>query len=156
MGQAILVLLASDVRAQMALVDETYDKLEERAADLRADDQARLESAAYQLHNLYNAVEDLLRLVAAAFENQIADTGRGHIKMLRRMSHSVEGIRPALLSSETYRLLDGLRSFRRFFRHAYTTSIDYDLLIVNLRKARQVKPLLERDVEKFLEQLGAP
>ena len=90
------------------------------------------------------------------FENQIADTGRWHIKLLRRMSHQVEGVRPALLSSETYRLLDGLRSFRRFFRHAYTTSIDYDLLIVNLRKARQVKPLLERDVEKFLEQLGAP
>jgi len=138
------------------VIDETYEKLEERAGDVDADDDARLESAAYQLHNLYNAVEDLLRLVATVFENQIADTGRWHIKLLRRMSHQVEGVRPALLSSETYRLLDGLRSFRRFFRHAYTTSIDYDLLIVNLRKARQVKPLLERDVEKFLEQLGAP
>jgi hypothetical protein len=71
------------------------------------------------------------------------------------MSHEVEGVRPALLSSETYRLLDFLRSFPRYFRHAHTTSIDYDLLFVNLRKAREVKPLLERDVEKFLQQLGA-
>jgi len=156
MDQDILVVLASDVRVQMALIAETYDKLEERATDLDADDEARLESAAYQLHNLFNAVEDLLRLVATAFENQIADTGRWHIKLLRRMSHGVEGVRPALLSRETYRRLDALRSFRHFFRHAHSTSIDYDLLIVNLRKAREVKPLLERDVERFLEQLGAP
>ena len=155
MDQDILVVLASDVRAQMALVQETYDKLEERTADLEAGDEARLESAAYQLHNLYNAVEDLLRLVATVFENQIADTGRWHIKLLRRMSHEVEGVRPALLSTETYGRLHALRSFRHFFRHAYTTSIDYDLLVVNLRKAREVKPLLERDVERFLQQLGA-
>ena len=156
MDQDVLVVLASDVRAQMALIQETYDKLEERATDLDATNEARLESAAYQLHNLYNAVEDLLRLVATVFENQIADTGRWHIKLLRRMSHQVEGVRPALLSSETYRPLDALRSFRRFFRHATTTSVDYDLLVVNLRKAREVRPLLKRDVERFLEQLGGP
>jgi len=126
MDKDILVVLASDVEAHMTLIDEIYGKIDLRAADLDAGDAVRLESAAYQLHNLYNAIEDLLTLVATAFENQIADTSSWHIRPLRRMTHSIRGVRPALLSEETYALLDGLRSFRQFFRHAYAASIDYE------------------------------
>jgi hypothetical protein len=70
------------------------------------------------------------------------------------MSQRIEGIRPALLSRESYQRLDALRGFRHFFRHAYAATVDYEQLRINLRKAEQVIPLLRADVEAFLAGLG--
>lgn len=50
-----------------------------------------MESVAYQIHNLFNAVEDLLKIVAASFENQITDTARWHTALLQRMTQEVVG-----------------------------------------------------------------
>ncbi len=153
MDEDILILLASDVEAQMGLIDDTFAKLEERGSGLEPDAQMQLESVAYQLHNLYNAIEDLLRVIAGYFENRITDTPHWHIQLLRRMSHEITGVRPTLLSQESYVLLNGLRSFRPFFRHAYAAPIDYDQLRINLDKARRLRPILERNVAGFLRRV---
>lgn len=154
MDEDTLILLASDVTAQMELIDDTFAKLEERASGLQPGDEVRLESAAYQIHNLYNATEDLFKIVADYFENQISDAAHWHIRLLRRMSHDIAGVRPALLSQESYLLLNGLRSFRHFFRHAYAAPIDYEQLQINLDKARRLRPLLKQDVTQFLQRIG--
>lgn len=153
MDEDILILLRSDVEAQMGLIDDTYAKVEERASGLEPDDEMQLESVAYQLHNLYNAIADLLRVIAGYFENRITHTPHWHIQLLRRMGHKIAGVRPALLSQESYVLLNGLRGFRHFFRHAYAAPIDYDQLRINLDKARRLRQILERDVAEFLRQM---
>ncbi len=56
------------------------------------------------------------------------------------------------MAEETFALLNGLRSFRHFFRHAYTAPIEYGQLKLNLEKAQALRPYLERDVNRFLEQ----
>jgi hypothetical protein len=153
MDKDSITVLVSDIEMQMALIEKVFDEMENRAKGLKPDDRVRLESVAYQIHNLYNAVEDLLQTVAAHFENQISDTARWHTVLLHRMTQEIEGIRPAFLSEECYRLLNGLRGFRHFFRHAYSVPIEYDQLQVNLRRARQLRPCLRRDVDHFLEQI---
>ena len=73
--------------------------LEDRAAaQMRPETYALIESAAYQLHNLFNAIEDLLKIVANAFENSIADLSRWHTELLDRTTPDIKGIRPSLLS----------------------------------------------------------
>jgi hypothetical protein len=153
MDKEKLTLLRSDVKAQMGVIETIYQSLEDRAAGLRPDDEVRLESVAYQLHNLYNAVEDLFHLVATHFENQIKDVSRWHTALLRRMRQGVEGVRPALLSDESYVLLNGLRGFRHFFRHAYAAPIEYTHIQLNLEKARRLRSRLLQDVEQFLQKL---
>jgi len=153
MDKARLTLLISDIKAQMGVIEAIYKKLDVRATGLQPDDEIQLESTAYQLHNLYNAVEDLLQLVAAHFESQIEGAGRWHTALLRRMSQDVEGVRPALLSDESYSLLNGLRSFRHFFRHAYAVPIEYPQLQINLEKVQRLLPCLEQDIEQFLQRL---
>lgn len=153
MDEDILILLKSDVEAQIGLIDDTYAKLEERASGLEPHDEMQLESVAYQLHNLYNAIEDLLRVIAGYFEKRITDAPHWHIQLLRRMGHKIGGVRPALLSQESYLLLNGLRSFRHFYRHTYAAPIDYDQLRINLDKARRLRPILERDMAEFLRRM---
>jgi hypothetical protein len=73
-----LIILITDINAQMDLIKTISERLKQRATDLTADDIIHLESVAYQIHNLYNATEDLFKIIATYFENNIGDTSRWH------------------------------------------------------------------------------
>lgn len=70
------------------------------------------------------------------------------------MTQSIDGIRPAVISIERYRLLNSLRAFRHFFRHAYGVPIEFAQLQSNLNKARQLKPMFDKDLERFIYTLN--
>lgn len=148
-----VMIFTTDLTTQMVVIDEVFINLEDRAQNFNADDVRQLESIAYQIHNIYNAIEDLLRLVAAHFENQISDAARWQSALLQRMTQPVPGVRPALLTKDTFRLLNALRGFRHVFRHAYIATVDPVQLQSNLHKARQAYQLLHNDVSHFLAQL---
>jgi len=147
-----LILLKADINAQLQLIKAIDDKVAVRAEGVNPDDVIRLESIAYQIHNLYSATEDLLKIVAACFENHIADTQQWHTALLNRMTVPIPRICPAFISSETAALLNGLRGFWHFFRHAYGTNIDYEQLKINLDMARKINSNLEKDIEIFFQQ----
>ncbi len=147
------LILETDIAAQLALIDDVYAILEDRARDFDGDDARQVESVAYQIHNVYNAFEELLRLVAAHFEKQIGDSARWHTALLQRMTQPVPGVRPAPLTKESCLLLDALRGFRHFFRHAYAATVDSEQVQFNLGRARQAHHCLHRDLSAFLEQL---
>ncbi|MDX1688202.1 MAG: hypothetical protein R3248_09490 [Candidatus Promineifilaceae bacterium] len=140
---------------QLERIESVYVTLEERAQHAAPEAPAHVESEAYQLHNLYSAIEDLLQMVAAAFENSVTDLSRWHSQLIDRMTLDVEGMRPALLGEDTARLLHELRAFRHFFRHAYVTPLEYERVQSVLEYAYEVRPLLKRDVKSFLETLEA-
>ncbi|MDV2999560.1 MAG: hypothetical protein N5P05_001166 [Chroococcopsis gigantea SAG 12.99] len=146
-----LILLGSELKAQLQLIEAIDMKLVQRAEGLTSDDIIRLESIAYQIHNLYSACEDLLKLVASYFENNITDNQQWHTALLKRMTLDIPGIRPALISSETFLLLNSLRGFRHFFRHAYGTNIEYEQLKLNLDKSRKVFAHLQKDIQEFIQ-----
>ena len=147
------LILETDVAAQLALIDDVFANLEDRAGDFDADDARQTESVAYQIHNVYNAFEELLRLIAAHFEYQIADASRWHSALLQRMTQPIPGVRPAPLTKETFLLLEVLRGFRYFFRHAYAATVVPDQVQSNLGRARRAHNFLRRDLAAFLGQL---
>lgn len=69
------------------------------------------------------------------------------------MTQPVIGVPPAPLSQENYQLLNGLRGFRHFFRHAYGLPIEYAQLLANLDKAHRLRSQLHQDVKRFLQTL---
>ncbi len=148
-----LAVFTADVRSQMHLIQRVGQLLELRATGLQQDDVVRMESVAYQIHNFYNAVEDLLQTIALQFENQVTDSSRWHQLILQRMTQEIETVRPAFLSTDSFEALNALRGFRHFFRHAYGVPIDYDQLTANLNRVRTALPSLQQDVERFLHQL---
>ena len=148
-----LVVLKVDIEAQVNLIKTVDERLKERANKLQDGDPILLESIAYQIHNLYNSIEDLLKLIANYFENNISNSSQWRTLLLQRMTIVVPKVRPAVLSAETYTLLNTLRGFRHFFRHAYGATIEYEQLKINLDKALNVLPKLESDLNQFLAQL---
>jgi len=144
-----LSLLRASIEAQRKEIERIFAKIEERRHGKTV---AEVESLAYQLHNLYCAFEDLFKIVADSFENRIEDRTRYHRELLWRMKISIEGVRPALLSEESYRLLDSLRAFRHFFRHAYSYELDPRKVALVVEDALKLRELYQQEIEHFLEQ----
>lgn len=145
--------LTAELTAQMRVIERVYQRLQARVA-AGLDTPGQLDSVAYQLHNYYCAVEDLLKMVAIAFENQIGMGGEWHRTLLLRMSQPVLGIRPAFLTEPTLDGLNRLRGFRHFVRHAYGAEIDRAQLQANLAVSNQIQPLLVTDFQAFLAALA--
>ncbi|MCD6214751.1 MAG: hypothetical protein J7J46_07230 [Candidatus Desulfofervidus sp.] len=152
MDEARFSILQSEIETQIGVIESIYKKIEERMKDMEKSELS-LESSAYQLHNLYCAFEDLFRIVANFFENTIENRRSYHIELLRRMSISIEGIRPALLSAEAYKLLDNLRAFRHFFRHAYAYEIDSRKIKIVLEDAFRLRKIYQSLARNFLKSL---
>jgi hypothetical protein len=146
-----LAILKSEMHAQVSEIEDIYNKLEDRR---KKRGKAGIESIGYQLHNLYCAFEDLFKIVAESFENHIQDKTKYHMELLRRMTISIEGVRPPLLSRESYMMLDNLRSFRHFFRHAYSYELDARKVRIVLDDADKLRKIFKRDVEIFLESFS--
>jgi uncharacterized protein YutE (UPF0331/DUF86 family) len=151
MDEARWTLLKSALEAQLHEISQIFIKIEERQAHL--DDPVHLESLGYQLHNLYSAFEDLFKIVADFFENRITERAGYHRELLWRMKIPIAGVRPALLSEESYKLLDSLRAFRHFFRHAYGAELDPKKIALVVEDALKLKKIYSQEVERFLDQV---
>lgn len=145
-----IVLLKSSIEAQIAVIDKIYSKIDERK---KKKGKWVVENIGYQLHNLYCAFEDLFKIIAREFENNIDTTSKYHYELLKRMSISIEGIRPKLLSETTFVLLDNLRAFRHFFRHAYSYELDKRKINIVLEDALKLKEIYKNDINDFFQKL---
>jgi len=117
-------LLQGIYNKQIPLIRKLYDQV--RILNLREEEKPYV--FALKTQQMYTAVEDLLKSTAKSFENHIDEDSGYHIELLRRMSTDVPRTRPSVLSDNSYKVLDKLRSFRHFIRHAYNYELDVEEL----------------------------
>jgi hypothetical protein len=150
-----LKVFTAEIEAQWEEMLKLHSSIKNKSASLKSDrnNEDLINSLAYKLHNLYSAYEDIFKLIARFFENQIEDITRYHIGLISRMRIAIEGIRPKLLSEDSYRILDELRGFRHIFRHAYTYELDAERIIRLSEKAEKLGDIFAKDLEKFKEEI---
>ena len=151
MDEARYALLKAEVEDLYGQIDQIYARIEERNSEFGNRTES-LDSMGYQLHNLYCAFEQVFEIIAQFFENNIAGE-RYHTDLLRRMRLTIEGIRPACISEEAFTLLDELRRFRHFFRHAYLSELEFDKLAHLVKVAEKLRVVFQRDRQQFFEKL---
>lgn len=124
MDQARLLIFIAEFTQQLEQIVAIYSTLERKTSKLTAGPVSAelVESIGYWLHNLYCAHEDMFKIVAACWENQLGLNGAYHKNLLKRMTLDIPGVRPALLSDEGFTALDELRGFRHVFRHSSMNS----------------------------------
>lgn len=108
---------------------------------------------AFKVQQLYTALEDLFKQVAKAFENHLDQMGNFHKEILARMAIEVPKVRPALLSPPSFALLDKVRGFRHFVRHAYNCELDLKELKLIQNRLKTDFPLLESDLQSFRQYI---
>ena len=144
-------LLEAELLESRKVIERAYEPILKRQATFKDSDEG-VDSMAYRLHNLYGAYEQLLKIVADFFENHI-EGARYHADLLRRMKIEIKGVRPALLSSSTYKMLNEMRGFRHFFRYAYEVELDVDRIEGIVQIAIQLREPFKQDVQRFLGHL---
>jgi len=123
MREKILILMSS-IRKNMEVIDGLFEEFKKVYKDYeKTGDHYRLIASGFFLAQIYNGFEKIFEEVARVFENQLEEE-YWHSSLLKRMAMSIEGIRPNLISEESYTYLSDLKSFRHFFRHAYNAKID--------------------------------
>ncbi len=128
-------VLKAFLKDQLEVIEKIFKKIK----TLEPVDETTTISLGYYLHNLYSAIEENFEQIARTFENTVEDKRKYHRELLRRMTLEIEGIRPKVISKETFKFLDELRAFRHLFRHAY----DYEL------ESKKIKELKEKVVNNF-------
>ena len=146
----------ADYSLQIEKINRAYSFLEENNSLSSKEPISRqlVESIGYWIHNLYCAYEDLFKLVCSFWENNINEKKHFHKKLLDRMLISIEGVRPALISKETYKHLDEIRGFRHVFRHAYSYGLDDERVFFLLNRVLKNKSLILNDFENFRQNVN--
>lgn len=154
MEEKKVALFIADFDHQIAQIEKIYGILETKKTSWSGKETyaESIESTGYWLHNLYCAHEDLFKIVSAFWENSMDSGGAFHKNLLRRMLLQIEGVRPALLSEESFRHLDELRSFRHVFRHAYSYGLDSERVLYLLKKVLKKKNRILTECIKFRKQ----
>jgi len=149
--QKQIVIFLAEFDFQVRQIDSIYGGLAKKAVTIEKQHVTveAVESAGYWMHNLYCAFEDLFKLVAGFWENNLSANGEYHIHLLKRMLVEIEGVRPALLSIAGYRYLNELRGFRHVFRHAYSYGLDDERVSALLRKILEQKDIVMSDLQAF-------
>jgi hypothetical protein len=144
-----IAILMGYLDDQRSIINAIFDKVE----SLKPLDESHLVHSAYLLHNLYNAYEDMFKEISVCFENNVERSSGFHKNILLRMKITIPGIRPEILSSESFLLLNELLGFRHVFRHAY----NYNLEPTRFQQLRERviigRSVLDKDINRFCNYL---
>lgn len=104
------------------------------------------------LCNSYTCLETILFRISRAFENHLS-SDKWHKELLHKMRIEIPGLRKAVLSQESYLLLDELRRFRHFKRYYF--EFDYDWLKLDYLKIvyEKLVPLISLELESYIDFL---
>ncbi len=155
MEEREIALFIADFDHQVSRIEKIYELLDNKSNVLTPKNisQEVVESCGYWLHNLFCAYEDLFKIVSAFWENNIDNDGAFHKTLIRRMMLTIEGVRPALLSEESFCHLDELRGFRHVFRHAYSYGLDDERVIYLLKRVLNWKVNVLGELKAFRKKV---
>jgi hypothetical protein len=133
------------INNQEQTIQDIFAKLE--SIDLTSED--KIVHAAYLMHNLYSAYEDMFKEVSICFENNIERSSGFHKNLLTRMKLAIPGIRPFVLSEKSFLLLGEMMGFRHVFRHSYSYNLEPERLEKLREKILLGRTAISSDIELF-------
>lgn len=111
--------------------------------------EAELISIGYYITGIYSCFEDLFSKIAREFENTIYEPIRWHAELLERMSLDIEEVRPHVISKETKVVLDELRKFRHIYRFSYMFELDWEKMIIVIKRWYLSSDIVKKDLKEF-------
>ena len=113
--------IAERIRAELDEIERVQRRIEtgwERARQ-SADDHY-LDGVALNLHGFYSGLERIFELIATRIDGTLPTGENWHQLLLQQMTTEIPGVRPAVISENTFTQLDEYRGFRHVVRNVYT------------------------------------
>ena len=146
-----LLLLVGEIKESLVVLDHINGLYASYSQVFTTIDQRDLRDAvllADILCNTYTCIETILFRISRVFENHL-DPNQWHKELLRKMHIDVPNIRQAVISRDSYQLLDELRRFRHFKRYYY--DFDYDWYRLDYLRLiyEKLLPLIKNELHNY-------
>lgn len=152
--EPIAALLAEIDKTRQVLdrIEGYYDEYTSDSVNWDAPTREHRIVLAEVLANYYTCLETVFLRISQFFEYELS-AERWHHDLLDKMTLSIEGIRPRVLSDESYSALRELMRFRHFKRYYLEFEYDWDKLLFLTKKLDQARPRVREDLDRFKERL---
>lgn len=111
-------------------------------------DDDRTNSLAYFIHNYYSCAEDSIKEISKIFDGKSITKGESfHKELLLHAKFELLGIRPKVISNQSFTFLDEILRFRHVFRHAYN-------YVLNPTRVRENKTLILENHTQLLKEFN--
>lgn len=102
------------------------------------------------VHDYYTGVEKVLERIASEFDGGVPAGRAWHRELLEAMALSLPALRPAVLSDNSFRMLEEFLRFRHLFRHVYGFELEWSRLQPLLAKMPRAWSAVQSDFRNFL------
>jgi hypothetical protein len=145
------ITLASRIKREI----EELKKLVKRAIKawnnaLLTKDDLYIDSVTLNIHGFYSALEKIFEMIAREIDSGIPSGDSWHTELLKQMAIPIDGIRPAVISSTLFSILDEFRGFRHIVRNVYTYNISLKKLTPLIESLENTSKMSENELMDFL------
>lgn len=156
-----LLILEARIKEEVENLERLKESLKDRGfwattsykTKLRHIDEFTLRALASVLLDYYTAVENIFEQIAKTIDGSLPSGQEWHKDLLLQMKLEINGIRPAVISQETFTYLDEYRKFRHLVRNIYGFNIIPERLEPLLTRLPQVDQRLRDEIEVFTKQM---
>lgn len=107
------------------------------------------------LHDFYNCCERIFKKIAIELNSGYEESEKWHKSLLYKMTISIEGIRPRVISDELAADLDEFLAFRHLFRNIYGFELKGGRIDYLAEKFEDVAAKFGKEIKDFLDLLGS-
>jgi hypothetical protein len=143
--------LSDELDADLATLERIHrDVLEEmpKTAGVSPDRRV-LAFLALQVDRYYTAAESALQRIVRVFDHTPSSGADWHRQLLDQVAVEAPNLRPAVLETDSLGVLDGLRQFRHFLRHAYAAELVWERMQSTVETLVQGHDGVIRDMGAF-------
>ena len=105
------------------------------------------------LHDFYNCCERVFKRISVEMNGGYEDMEKWHKNLLYKMTISLEGLRPQVISEELAADLDEFLAFRHLFRNIYGFELKGDRINILAEKFENVAGRFEDEIRLFIDFL---
>jgi len=128
-----------------------YELLFDLAKQQEPDSVETLALAAL-VHSFYNGLENIFQIITKRVDSYIPKPPAWHTDLLMKMGEATEK-RKAVLHETTLLHLQEYLGFRHFFRHSYTTKIEWEKLKPLIDNIHNTWSKVKSDLENFVKTI---
>lgn len=156
MGRNELTLIG-EIEKTVSLLEEVrsfYMGIQQNELQQLGKTRATALIIAQVLENYYTCLETLFLRISQYFENSLLKN-KWHSDLLDKMILDIEGIRPPVVSSETYKKLRELMRFRHFKRYYFELDYDWKKLDYLIVCMEETDAQIDAELNNFKHLLAA-
>jgi hypothetical protein len=148
----ILLSTAAEIEKELLTLQEL---LNEMATIRLRNDIVSKRAKGSILHDFYNCCERIFKKIAIELNSGYEESEKWHKSLLYKMTISIEGIRPRVISDELAADLDEFLAFRHLFRNIYGFELKGGRIDYLAEKFEDVAAKFGKEIRDFLDLLGS-